>query len=964
MGRVPVDPLAVDSIEISRGPNANVFGLGNPSGTVNMVPSSAHLQRSHSQVALRADSHDGFRTSVDFNRVLSKGRLALRGSAAFQRDGYVRKPSGTDTVRYNGMVKYQPFRFTTLTGSYSYYRMSGSRPNVTPPRDNVSYWIASGRPTWDPVAQVVHVDNRTLGPFSADAQVPDYFTRPGAFTQASHLYIDRSGVAYWSTASSNTGTTPTLSAQPIRLFETSPGAGSLTQGRFNAQPLFSTTRTVSDKSIYDWASVSLASANWLEDITHTYSVQWDQVIFHHPRHTLAAQLGFTREDAERFQRTPMGDAGISGSTGQLSIDVNERRLDGTANPFFLRPYVGVLLPLHKKRPALWDTTRAQVAYRLDLGKEKGWLRWLGQLQMTGYDEFKYRISRVYSFRDVLASDHPWLPAGTPRGASGAVTGGRPVGPAVLRAYYRYYVGDNAGANVDYGPSRYQNGPTSFVWGGYTLANNLPVAGSENFRMEPAVLGEAASTDGAGAGNNLKQIIKTRGAVAQHQLFDGRLVGTFGLRDDRSYTKFGNAPQLIGPDGMSFDYPTLDHWAAGDYRLSRGRTKTAGFVFRPFRDFRSGPESRTGLVGELLRGVSLTFNRSDNFIPAAPAQDLFLRPLPNPTGTGRDYGAWINLFNERLVVRVNRYENKQLNSRLGDANTIAERVTRLDVRNADPWQLEDQATAWVTATNPTWTQPQIRAEVARQIGMSQELQNVLEAPNPPLAATNDIVAKGTEIEINLNPSRYWTVAGSFTETRSINTRVSRTVDEYVAQRMPIWTTIRDQRDGQLWWTKNYGGVQTAAQNYAVNVETPYLIIKELEGKPRPQIRRYAARFSTHYQLAGITEHPQLKRVKIGGAVRWEDKAAIGFYGRQQLPATITALDSSRPIWDRSRAYFDAFASYRLRLWADRIGATVQLNVRNLQEGGRLQPIGAFPDGTPYAFRIVDPRQFIVQLSLEL
>src|SRR5216117_827826 len=31
MGRVPLDPLIIDSVEVSRGPNANVFGLGNPS---------------------------------------------------------------------------------------------------------------------------------------------------------------------------------------------------------------------------------------------------------------------------------------------------------------------------------------------------------------------------------------------------------------------------------------------------------------------------------------------------------------------------------------------------------------------------------------------------------------------------------------------------------------------------------------------------------------------------------------------------------------------------------------------------------------------------------------------------------------------------------------------------------------------------------------------------------------------
>jgi len=42
----------------------------------------------------------------------------------------------------------------------------------------------------------------------------------------------------------------------------------------------------------------------------------------------------------------------------------------------------------------------------------------------------------------------------------------------------------------------------------------------------------------------------------------------------------------------------------------------------------------------------------------------------------------------------------------------------------------------------------------------------------------------------------------------------------------------------------------------------------------------------------------------------------------------------------------------------------LNVRNVQEGGRLQPISAYPDGTPNAYRIVDPRQFILTMTFDL
>jgi hypothetical protein len=45
-------------------------------------------------------------------------------------------------------------------------------------------------------------------------------------------------------------------------------------------------------------------------------------------------------------------------------------------------------------------------------------------------------------------------------------------------------------------------------------------------------------------------------------------------------------------------------------------------------------------------------------------------------------------------------------------------------------------------------------------------------------------------------------------------------------------------------------------------------------------------------------------------------------------------------------------------------TVQLNVKNVQEGGRLQPIRAFPDGTPNSYRIVEPRLFILTATFDL
>jgi outer membrane receptor protein involved in Fe transport len=959
MGRVPVDPLGLDSVEISRGPNANIIGLGGAGGTVNMVPASANLSRNRAQVAVRGDSYGGYRASLDVNRVLLKDQLSVRVTEMYQYDGFVRKPSGTGTQRYQGMVKFQPWQRTTLSASYLNFRQWGTRPTAAPPRDSISFWLASGQPTWDPVTQVVHVNGRTLGPFTSTTGLPDYFNNSFDGATSSVIFVDQSKVAFWGMPQTTVNIPPlfsptgnsTRTSGTIRYMSPSPASGSAA-GRITAQPLFSTTPSVSSKAMYDWSKINLSAMNSFSDENEVSNVQLDQVFFSTPLHSLVGQVAWLRENGNRFQRNITGQ-GYIGQNGQLLIDVNERLLDGSPNPFFLRPYIGVNQPVTYTQPSRWDTYRAQLAYRLDLTKERSVLKWLGWHQITGYDEYKYRVKRQYGYKDVMADSHEWLPVGVPRVNQDTASNG-------VRPYFRYYVGDNQGANVDYAPTSFSNGSYPFLWGGQ---NGV-------FNSESVLLGRLPSnlSGQTGGSNNTLTILKTLGGVIQSHFLHDSLVTTFGLREDQQYLKTGVTPQLLA-DAMTLDYVATNHWLP-DYRFNSGKTKTAGAVARPFKDLPMvvrQAEAGAGfsrLLASTLRGLAFTYNKSDSFTPTTPRVDLYQRPLPPPAGEGKDYGLWLNMFEGKLVVRYNRYETLSKNSTAGDSGTMAQRVARLDATQDAPFRLNTQATAWVTATNPTWTTAQVQAEVARQIGLSPEVQAGLDANFTRLSATQTLTAKGTELEINVNPNRYWTVAASGTETRSITNNVAITTEQWIATRMPTWTSIIDQRTGQRWWTTNYGGSQTAAENYAVRIQSPFSITRQQEGKANPQIRRYAFKFSTNLQLAAISEQALIKRFSVGGALRWEDKGAIGYYGKQTLPDVITELDANRPIYDKARAYIDAFVSYRTRMMGGRIPVTLRLNGRNLQEGGRLQPIGAYPDGTPNAYRIVDPRQYILSATFEL
>jgi outer membrane receptor protein involved in Fe transport len=964
-GLTPVDPLNIEGIEISRGPNANVFGLGSPGGSVNLLPASANLTRDKASVGARADSLGGHRFELDVNRVLLRHRLGVRVSGAFQHDAYQRKPSGTDTVRYNVMAKYQPFKWTVVNASYSYYRMNGNRPNSLMPRDNISYWLQSGQPAWDPVTSTYTVGGVTYGlngpgpaatrtPITSDNNIPDFFQRSFSGNDRSYLFVDNGAIAYWTTPTGNSSTTPLANNTNNRYMAPNPGAG-VTSGKFANQPLFTTVPTLSDKTCYDYSEINLGAMNRLMDRTLVSYVQLQQVLLNTPRHTLVAQGDWLREDSMRYQRNIYG----TGPSSQILVDVNSRLLDGSPNPFFGRPYIGLDSPLTQWIPGRSATYRGQLAYRLDFTGERNWLRWLGLHQLTGYDEFRYAITRRYSYRDVLASDHAWLPAGTNRTNSGSVTGGPSSSPARTRGYFRYYVGDAVGTNVDHAPTTFRYGNYTYVWGN---------AVTGVFQRESAWLDQLPTTDNSGGGNNSVQNNKTTGAVVQSMLLDGRVVATFGVRDDKVYDKRGSEPRLLTADGRDYIYSAMDGWASGDYALNSGRTRTGGAVVRPFRGLgfirrADEQDGAAGFTARLLHGLSLTYNESDSFNPQGPVQDLFRNVLPNTRGEGRDYGFWLNLYDGRLVLRANRFETNRIKTRNGDAATIAQRTLRLDIYQNDAHQLVNNARAWITAANPAWSATQIQTELSRQTGLSLGELDDLVIPEPGISATQDVESWGHEIELNFNPSKYWTVSSSFTDTRTANTNVSTSITEWIARRMPVWTTIVDPRTNTKWWTTSYGG-NTPLQTYTNNVEAPLKIILQQQGKPNPQIRRYRAKFASSLQLAGLTSHRLLRNFTVGGALRWEDKGGIGFYGVQQYPAVITDLDPNRPIWDKSHLYADAFLGYRTKLFGSKIGTSFQFNVRNLGENGRLQPVGAYPNGVPLAYRIIDPALYILQVKFDL
>jgi len=986
---IPVDAYNLDSVEISRGPNSNLFGLGEPSGTINLIRGRANLARDISQTSVRVDDRGSHRVTLDLNRVLAKDTLAVRIAAVHDNTESVRKPSRDRTNRMTASVSFRPYQNTTIRASYESYHNFASRSNSTTPRDTITEWRANGSPVWDPLfngtggwrllnsstyTSVTPGQEATLLPRGILLNGNTFWARPSLFVMPdgsiARYEVNRGGNAVVAPLVP----TPGAANSNFRYQQ----LGTLIQrggGVFGSVPLpLFVQPGVTDQSIYDWENVNYAAPNSQFKKADIYQFEIEQWLIKGSMHQLAFQGGAMREDITNDARSYIGAS--DGAPAVIQVDINERLLDGTPNPYFLRPYIGGSEMQTFKRPELNEQYKMTLAYQLDATNQSGWKKWIGRHNFAGYYEFRQSIfaPQGLRYRDQIVSNEPWH--------TGTALTNLPARGAENRFFTRYYMGDpvnNPGSVIDYAPSA-----------------PLAVYGPQTIRYYNGATALTESVDVAEAYFALgkqKNQIRSRGLVWQGYLWENRIIPTMGWRRDRNRS-VNNIAVPLRADGY-LDERFLDIFPQTWFE-SAGPTKTRGVVVVPFSNWRA-IERRAATSGFWSSVASLRFhyNESDSFQPAPLARNLFGETLPDPQGKGKDYGFSFSALDSKVYVRVNRYETQLQNDRNGATAVLGTRPMRLDfdlsgdsavfgATGTDPFDLEDNVYSWLTQINPTLLTNQAEAErqVYQFMGLTKEYVDSLK--NQTIADINNTKSKGTEIEVYYNPTRYWTMKGTFTDQQAVDTSISPTVQRYLDARLPIWTTIRIPTTptalgpllpnaGQLWWTTlpvgasgGVTGTNVPVNFYTVNIDAPYKLAVTNSGKPRPQTRRYRANFTTNYRFAGLgADAGWIRNLSIGGTARWEDKAVVGFLGgTPDADGAVRRLDGNKPIYDKARYYADIMVGYNLRLFNGKVPARFQLNVRNVLESGRLQAVGFNPDGTPWNFRIIDPRQFILTATFDL
>jgi outer membrane receptor protein involved in Fe transport len=946
--KIPIDLYNIDALEISRGPNSNLFGLGASAGTVNLVPSLANLRRATSSVTFRLDDWGGHRESINLNRPLIPGLLALRVAAVEDVKGFVRKPSSERIRRLYGTVTIQPFKDTTIRASAETYRNFYRRPNSLMPRDTAQEWRAAGGPTWDPTTQMVTLGNGSkVGPFTVaqDALLPTGLMTGSQLSGKTIAYVEGNAVQFFTTARTGNAITsgtpsPYTANSNVRYIET---GTYLMRNKAALFPLFFQP-AVRDKAIYDWSSINYIAPNWGLDRAKTYSAEIEQTFLKKGDHLVVARAGWFKQDFSRDNRNF-----IDVTDTVIYVDVNEKLLDGRTNPYFKRPYVQSVAPVAVRTPEISDTQTADLAYQWTPSKLPRWLSWIGQQRIATHAETVRFDTVNWRFAPYITSDHAWT--------------NRANRVSVAQLTERFYVGDATGQNLDYGPSAIEN-----LNGTYNLNwyNNL----TGRWVEEPTTVGMLPLTNTT----RNRSEIRTVNATIQSFFLDNRLVATYGWRRDRRRERTSQGV-VVNPTTGIVSYDALKIWNPwtddqGDViRASqRGDTKTWGAVAKP------------------LSWLNLHYNQSDSFFPQVVRQRLdLLSNLPNPRGEGKDYGVSLAALQNRFNVRINRFKVTEYDSRGSEVGTIGNRTFRLegrmesngqrDVESFYPWaeNLVRTRLAAQGIANPTQTQ--LRPAIAKVMGVTDQWLNIFldsGIAQPQTVGTTDVTSQGWEIEATFNPTRNWRIKFTGAEAEAFDQAISPEIYEYWQSRMPVWTTVRgdlvpgsgDGR-GALWWTTVASNNNTPEAQYNSQLLSPYLVGVANVGKPRTQIRKYRWAAVTNYDFSdGV-----LKNFNVGGAVRWEDKASIGFGGMPAMTSgpftgAILQLDKDKPFWDRARYYVDLSAGYKFRMWGDKVRAKAQLNVRNAFESGRLQKVAVNPNGSTYAYRIIDPRQFILSCSFEL
>jgi len=967
------------TVAFSSGPNAILFGLGQPGGALNTGLNRANLKENSARVRLRGDSHGSVGGSFDANWVVWRDQLALRFATLEEKGKMFLEPNYANETRYYGTLTYKPTKMLELRLHHESVKGRDTPAQYRLPRDEGSTWDPATMPLYSstlpaaqrPLSQSHGVQRKTVVVLDDNLQVDPRF--PIA-TRQQHQ---------------NAPTLVNFVAATDPNF-----VSALDTFAYTLSPETLNRLGLPYDHVNLWGNTLARTVN--SDLTTAF-------LEFNPVRNLYLEAAFNRE---RFD----GRQSAYGRSARYNFarDIDRELDSGALNPRAGEFFVGDEAWGWESRNEE-DEIRLTANYRFnfregDFGLSRGMAALLGQ----------HDVSLMYSQRDSVAirqrAWRTWMqnsdgttPSFITRASALPPTGNEdPRKQWLARA-------DRGFAMIQYvnpyGPTPYMQvvpgwDPVASLW---TLAD--PGRPGSIARAEMFTPASGGGTEA----ENFNRRIRGQMLAYQAKLWRDRIIATYGLRRDklslrnlvgsgdtiqsfsRAEVEAGNVPAWVVPGG-NFPWWTTLGWGEVNSEYSY-RNTTKGLVVRP-----------NGLFAGKVDWLSLTYNESTNNSVGALKLNVTGDPLPPITGLGKDYGFRLDSPSGRLGLRVNWFENSAENT---DGSGVS-----FNLRNT-LYNLEER----YLTLNPGVNQPNGWDPTRTS---SQQFQ------------TNaNLVAKGMEVTLVASPTRNWNFRLAAGRNRSIQSNVATDWIAWAETRTATWQSaqwyeqdLSGARLPVVGWRPNVGGVApsnaqliadgftridpatgqlqrlstgaiatyrtklgtsgqtpitgwgniavndddtsdptTMQQFYVQSVEAGGItLIRELDGGESPNVRKWRGNFTATYQFyEGV-----LDGLSLSGSARYRDRAVIGFGSKTANAGTPNERlinDITKRYYNDPEFFVDAMVSYR-GTWR-RLGLQyrVQLNVRNVFDEVGPYPVQADSRGIGRVWAIYEPRTWILSCDFQ-
>ncbi len=208
---IPWDAYNVDRIDMQRGANSILFGMGSPAGIINTTTKTAQF-RTFGEVEARYGSYDSNRFSIDYNHEILKDELGVRVNLLRNDEKYRQKPAYSLDKRVFGTARYEP-KFlnsgdhkTSLKVNYESGSIRSNNPRVITPIDMITPWFTSmNQAGFNPMEFTDNQPRYTYNPNDTVATVDYSDLAAGATSYGNHVPI---GGRPGDTASVSAGSNP------------------------------------------------------------------------------------------------------------------------------------------------------------------------------------------------------------------------------------------------------------------------------------------------------------------------------------------------------------------------------------------------------------------------------------------------------------------------------------------------------------------------------------------------------------------------------------------------------------------------------------------------------------------------------------------------------------------------------------------------------------------------------------